>query len=64
VTFRFPPVSEVVLAVQFSEPVVDLEVLAGFALGLATWFVKVFLVLCRTGWSWLMSARSVSGIGC
>lgn len=31
VTFRYPPVSEVVLAVQFSEAVVDLEVLASFA---------------------------------
>lgn len=32
--------------------------------GLSTSFVKEVGVLCRTGWSWSMSARSVSGIGC
>ncbi len=33
-------------------------------LGLTTSFVKGLVVLCRTGWLWLVSTRSLSGIGC
>ncbi len=32
--------------------------------GLPTWFMKGLGVLCRTGWSWSMSARLPSGTGC
>ncbi|HEX5622747.1 MAG TPA: transposase, partial [Solirubrobacteraceae bacterium] len=32
--------------------------------GLTTSFVKGLGVFCRTGWSWSMSARSLSGTGC